>query len=128
MDLKIIPITISVRTSTVVINKVVVWVCNPETSRSLISVKQRPTSLNFHNKVTLDEVLFFNSIFNEDYMTFDIKSDIVYKSHVMSSVQSESSVETLMCTKTFAVRFVNSTDHVEVNCISSNFESLADIS
>lgn len=40
VDLKIVPVTITVRASTVVLDEVVVWVCDPEAGRSLICVEQ----------------------------------------------------------------------------------------
>ena len=103
MFLKIIPVAITIRTTTMVIHKVVVWVSDPEASRGLISVKKRPTTLSLHDKVTLNMVLLFNSIFNENDMTLNIISNIFDESHVMRSMKCECSVESLMSTETFAV-------------------------
>jgi len=36
--LEIIPVAVSVRTCSMVVNEVVVWICNPETARRSVSV------------------------------------------------------------------------------------------
>lgn len=110
-----------------VFNKVIVWVGDPETGGCLIRVKQRPTSLCHHDQVALNEVLLLNCIFDKDDMTLDIEGNIVQKTKVMSSMKSESPIEALMCSHTFAVRLVHGTNHVEMHCISSHLECLSNL-
>jgi hypothetical protein len=42
MFLKIVPVSISIRTGSVIIDEIIVWVCDPEACGSLVSVKQTP--------------------------------------------------------------------------------------
>ena len=86
-----------------IIYKIVVRVGDPEASRRLISVKQRPASFSHNDAVVMDQVLLFNSIFNEDYVTLDVVADVVDQAHVMGTVKSERTVETLVRTESFAV-------------------------
>lgn len=73
-------------------------------------------------------VLLFHCIFNEDDMTFDVVGNIVYQSHVVSSMKGECPIETRMSAKSFAVRLMNCTNHVEMDSISTDFEGLSDVS
>lgn len=126
--LQIIPVAVSVRASTVVLQEVIVWVCDPEACWSLIRVQKGPRSLGLHYQILVDIVLFLNCIFNENRVTLYIEAHILSQPQIMSSVKSESSVETLVGSKSSAVGLVNSANHVEMDCVPSNFESLADIS
>jgi len=110
-----------------ILDKVVVWIGDPDASRCLISVEQWPTPLCLHDKVLVDIVLLLDSIFNEDCMALHIIRNIVHETKVVSSMNSESSVETGMSSKSLAVRLVNSTNHMEMDSVSSDLESLSDI-
>jgi hypothetical protein len=103
MSLKIVPETISIRTSGSIINEDIVWMSNPEASRSLIRVQKTPRSLCLHNQITFDIVVGFNSIFNKDGVTFNFIGNVVFKSQVMSSVKCKGSIISLMGSKTFSV-------------------------
>jgi len=80
MNLEIIPKTVSVRASSMIANEVVVRVSDPEAGWSLISIKETPGSLSFHNKVSFYMIPPFDSIFNENGVTFCVEGKIVHKS------------------------------------------------
>jgi len=60
-------------------------------------------------------------------MALHIIRNIVHETKVVSSMNSESSVETGMSSESLAVRLVNSTNHMEMDSVSSDLESLSDI-
>lgn len=128
MDLQIIPIAITVGTTATILDKVVIRVSDPEASWCLIRIEQRPTSLSHDDAVMVYIVLLFNSILNENDVTFDVVSNIVDQPHIVCTVEGEGTIETLVGTETFAVRFVYCTDHMEVDGIATNLEGLTDVS
>jgi hypothetical protein len=65
-----------------------------------------------------------NSIFNENVVTHGTERNVVVNSQVSGSVNSNSSVETLMDSVLSDVRVMNSTNHVHVERISSKLEGL----
>jgi hypothetical protein len=75
--LKIIPYSISIRAADMVSYKMIVWMSNPETSRSLISVKNTPGSLDGNNQVVPAVVILFNGIFDKDVVTLSLVNHIV---------------------------------------------------
>jgi hypothetical protein len=103
VNLKIIPITVSIRATTPVIIKVVIWTCDPVASWRLIRIEQGPTSLGHNDTVMLDYVLLLDCVFYKDDMTLDVIANIVDESQIMSAMKRESSIEALMRAKTFAV-------------------------
>jgi len=109
-----------------VVQEVVVWTSDPDASRCLISVEKRPTSFGHDNEIVCDVILLLNSILNEDVVTLGVVNHIVRNPQVVSSMHCESSIERSVGCETFAVRFVHSSNHVEMNGISANFESLTD--
>jgi len=127
MRLKIIPETISIRTSGMIVNENITWMSDPEASRSLIGIQKTHRSHSLHDEVIFDVVVGFNSILNEDGMTLNFISNIVFNSQVMSSVKGKQSIVSLMGCQTLSIRVVNCTDHVEMDSISSNFESLSSV-
>jgi len=64
----------------VVSSEVVVWVCDPETGWSLISIEQAHGSLGHHDQVVVNLVVPFNSIFNENVMSHDIVHHVLFNS------------------------------------------------
>ena len=80
MNLQVEPIAVPVRTSCVVFCEVVVWICNPERSRCLVCIEQRPRSLSLHYQVSVDLVVSFDSILDEDVVSLHIINDIVCQS------------------------------------------------
>lgn len=110
-----------------VVNEVVVWMGNPEAAWCLICVQKTPGSLGLHNQVLGDVVLGLNSVFNENGVALNFVSNVAFESQVMSSMDCESSVEALMDSDLFDVGFVDCTDHMEMDSISSQFEGLANI-
>jgi hypothetical protein len=66
MYLKIEPKTIAVRASRTIVYNCVIWVGDPETSWSLIAIQNTPRPVRFNDKVSVDNILGFNSIFKEN--------------------------------------------------------------
>jgi len=86
-----------------VIDEDVVWMSDPEASWGLISIQKTPGSLSLNDQIVFDVVVSLNGIFNEDGVTFNFISNVVFKSQVMSSVKCESSVITLMSSESLGV-------------------------
>jgi mannitol/fructose-specific phosphotransferase system IIA component len=119
MNLEIIPIGISVGTTASVADEVVEWMSDPEAGWTLISVEETPRSLGLDDTVLLDVVLGLNCILNEHSMALDLIGNVLLESQVMSTMDSESSVETLMNRNTSGIGFVDGTNHVEMDSVSS---------
>jgi hypothetical protein len=111
-----------------IIEDMVVWMSDPETSRGLICVQQTPGSLYLHDKISFAIVVCLNSILDKEDVTFAFVNNIVCQSQVVSSVHCECSIVTLMNGITVRIRVMNGTNHVEMDSISSKFECLTDIS
>jgi len=107
-----------------IIEDVVVWMSDPETSRRLICVQQTPGSLDLHDEISFAIVVCLNSILDKEDVTFAFVYNIVGKSQVVSSVHCECSVVTLMNGITMCIRVMNGTNHVEMDGVSSKFECL----
>jgi hypothetical protein len=86
MDLQVIPETIAVRATDSVLDKVIVWLSDPEGRRSLVSVKARPAAFHHHDQVAVQVVLFLNGILNEDVVTLDIVDNVVCHSQVIRTM------------------------------------------
>lgn len=96
MSLKIIPESISVRSSSVVSNEYVIWMSDPEACGSLICVQKTPRSNGLDDQIFFNVVVSLNGIFNEDSVALDLVSNVVFESQVMGSVEGESSIISLM--------------------------------
>jgi hypothetical protein len=127
MNLEIIPIGISVRSTDSVLNEGVVRGSDPETSWGLISVQSRPRSLDLDDTVSNQLILLLNGILNEDVVTLDRVTNVVHNSHVVSTMESKGSVETGVNSIALGVRVVYGTNHVEMYSVSTDFETLSDI-
>jgi len=125
--LSVEPVTVTVRTCSVVSDKDVVWVSDPETGRRLICVEQAPRTSGTHDQIVLDDVLCLNSILNEDVMAHSVVNNIVFNCEVRHGVDSDSSVVSLMDGVTLDQRLGNSADDVEVDRVSSQLECLTNI-
>lgn len=75
--LEIIPDTVPIRSTDMVSNEMVVWMSNPEPSRSLISVQNTPRSCHRDKQVVLAVVVGLNSILYEDIVTLSFVNHIV---------------------------------------------------
>lgn len=60
-------------------------------------------------------------------MTLYVIGNVVNQAEVVGAVQREGAIEAAVSTQSLAVRFMNCTNHVEVNSITTNFECLTDI-
>ena len=76
MFLKIIPVAVAIRATTMVVDEVVVWIGDPEASWGLISVEQAVGSTSIDDQIVLDQVLGLNSILDEDGVTHGLISNI----------------------------------------------------
>ena len=100
---------------------------NPETCRSLVSVKKTKRRPRHDDQVTIDDVISLNRIFNEDRMAHSIVNYVVYYVEILDGVNSHCAIVSLMDRITLHQRLRDSTDDVEMNRISAEFESLANI-
>lgn len=66
-----------------VVDKVVVWIGNPEAGWSQIVIKKRPTFFSFHDQVALNMIFLFDCIRDEDNVALDIICDVINQSHLM---------------------------------------------
>jgi len=76
MLLKIVPVSVSVRTGCMVIDEVIVWIRDPEACWSLVGIEQTPRSLCHRDEISGDIVVSFNTILDEDIVTHGIVNNI----------------------------------------------------
>jgi hypothetical protein len=79
------------------------------------------------NQVMVNYILCLDSIFNEDGMTHSIVDDVVHDVEVADSMDSHCSVVSLVDCITFYERFGNCSNNMEMDWVSAEFESLADV-
>lgn len=79
-----------------VVSKVVVWIGDPEGGWRLISIEQRPRPLRLHDQVPVYLVVSFDSVLDEDVVSFHVVDHIVSQSQVGRAVESEGSVESFV--------------------------------
>jgi hypothetical protein len=125
--LSVEPVTVTVRTCSVVSDKDVVWVSDPETGRRLICVEQAIRTFGSHDQIVLDDVLSLDSILKEDVMAHSVVNNIVFNCEVRHGGDSDSSVVRLMDGVTLDQRLRNSADGVEVDWVSTKLECLTNI-
>lgn len=128
MDLQVVPEAISIRASNSIFDEAVVWLCDPESCRRLISVETRPTAFDHDNAIAVHVVLLLNRILDEDVVALCVVDNVVHDTHVVGAVQSISAVEALMCRTAVDVGLVDCTDLMEMHCIATDLEALANIS
>ena len=93
MCLEVIPVSISIRASSMVSDEVIIRVCDPETSGSLIGVEQAPRSFGHHDKVSFNMVPPLDTVLDEDSVSFGVVGDIPDDSQIFCSVNGKSSVK-----------------------------------
>jgi len=118
-QLGVIPVTIAIRTSSVVISELVIRMSNPEGGRSLISIDKGEGGLSLDDQVAIDQTLGLSSILDEDGMTYGVVSHIVLYLEVVYSVESNCTIVGLMNGIVASVGLVYSTDHVEMNRVAT---------
>ena len=126
-DLKIAPVAISIGACSVVISDNVIWVCDPDASRSLISVEKTPGTTHVNDQIVLNQVLRLSSIFNEDSVAHRVISYVVLDSEVVDTVNCDCTVEGVMDGIISHIRRVHCANHMEVNRVATKDEGLADI-
>ena len=105
----------------------VVRVGDPETGGGLICVQQRECCSRGDNQVAVDYILGLGRIFNEDGVAHDIVCNVVEHIEVVDAVDGHSSVVGLMDRVAFNNRLSHTSDHVEMDWISTQLKSLAHI-
>lgn len=125
--LQVKPVAITVRASCSVVAELVIGVGNPETSWSLISIKKTPTALGLNDQVVLNQILGLCSILDEDAMAHSVVRYVVLDFEVVNSVDGDSTVVRLVDGIVAHVGLVHSSNHVEMDWISSQLEGLTDI-
>lgn len=113
------PITIIWATCSAITNEYVVWVSNPEATRSLVSIEQRKRWFGASNNIVLDQILCFCCIFNKNGVTHHIPVAIALHSQVFDSVDSCATIVASHDCIVSHIWLVNSTNHMEVNWIFS---------
>ena len=76
----------------------------------------------------LNQVLGFSSIFNEEGMSHRVEGEVIDDPQVVHSMYGHCSVVTMMNRVMSRIRFVHSSNHVEVDRVAPELESLANIS
>ena len=79
------------------------------------------------NQVMINYILCLDSIFNEDGVTHSVVNDVVHDVEVADSMDSHCSVVSLVDCITFYERFRNCSYNMEMDWISAEFESLANV-
>jgi len=125
--LQVKPEAVTVRASCSVIFELVIGVGNPETSWSLISIKKTPTALGLDDEIILNQILGLCSILDEDRMAHSVVRYVVLDLEVVNSVESDGTVVRLVDGIIAHVGLVHSSNHVEMDWISSQLEGLSDI-
>ena len=111
-----------------VVSDNVVRVSDPEACWGLVSIEDTPGSLGEDRQIAVEEVLRFNSVFNEEGVTHHIVSHIVKNSQILYSVDGQCSVVRTVEGVSTDIRIHDSSNLMEMNRVSSNLESLSDIS
>lgn len=127
MLLHIEPISIGISSSNCVVGENIVWVSNPEATWALISVEQTHRLLDLDCQVVVINVLGLCGIFYKESVAHRIKRYIVGHSKVVNSVSCHSAIVSLVNGVASNVGFVDSTDHVEMDWVTTKFESLTHI-
>ena len=73
---QIIPEPVVFATCTVIPDQDIVRIRQPEASRGRVSIEQGEGGLCFDDKIVLDAILCFNTIFNENRVTFRVVIDV----------------------------------------------------
>jgi len=94
--LQIVPVGVAVRAASVVAPNNVVGVGDPDRCRGLISVEKRPGATHIEDQIVFDQVLAFDSIFNEDGVTHGVVGNVVLDTKVVNTVNCHSTVEGVM--------------------------------
>lgn len=125
MHLGVIPVTVSVGSSSVVASHDVVGVSDPDASWGLIGVEQTPGTSCVDNQIVLNEILGLSSILNEDSVAHVLVCDVVLDSEVVHTMNRHSSVVCLPDGIVSHIGVMNSTNHMEMDWVATQFEGLA---
>jgi hypothetical protein len=125
--LKVDPETISIRPSGVIASENIVRMSDPETSRRLISVEERPTTLCLNNQVILDQILSLSSVFNKDSVAHGIVGNVIDDLEIVHSMESDGTIVSLMDSVIPGIGLVNCSNHMEMNGVATQLESLTHI-
>jgi len=128
MSSQIEPETVSFGTSTNVVSPDIVGVGDPETSGGLIGVQERFRGSGVDDEVVFDDVVGFNTIFNEDSVSLNPVSNVLLDSQEVDTVDSDGSVVGVMDGVTNNKRLNDVTDQMVMDGISTQIVSLTGLS
>lgn len=126
--LSIVPVPIAIRTSSMIVSELVIGMSDPERSWSLIGVDKGEGGFSLHDQISVNEALGLSSIFNEDSVSHGVESHISDDTEVVNSMDSDGTVVSLVDGIASHVRLVDSSNHVEMKRVASQFEGLTYIS
>jgi hypothetical protein len=111
----------------VVSSEDVIRMSDPEASWCHVSVKKTERSMNLDNEIVLDQVLCLCCIFNKEGVSHCVVSEVLLNSEVVYSVESNGSVISSGNGVPNNVGVVHSSNHMEMDGVSTELESLTDI-
>ena len=111
-----------------VANEVVVWMLDPERSRSLVRDQQAPRPSGVNDKVVLDQVVSLDSIFNENAMSQLFVDDVVHEGQLVDCMDRDASVVALVDCHILDVRAIDVTCEMVMQWVSPELECLTDVS
>jgi hypothetical protein len=125
--LSVIPITVSVRTCSMVASDYVIWMGDPNTSWRLICVQKTHRSSSINNQIVLDQILCLSGILNKDGVAQVLVSHIVLDLQVVYSMNGHSSVVSLPDSIVSDIGLVDCSNHMEMDWVSSKLEGLTHV-
>ena len=102
-------------------------VSDPERRGSLIDDQKTPGLSGVHDKIVLDRVVGFSSIFNKYCVPHGFVDHIVLEFQVVDAVDGDASIEGLVNSVLSDVGTIHITGHVEMNRVPTQLESLSNI-
>jgi len=69
-------------------------------------------------------VISLDSVFNEESMSHSVVGNIIFNCKIVNSVCCDSSIVGVMNSVTNNIRFIDISNHVEVNWVATELESL----
>lgn len=116
-----------VRAGNMIVGKNVVGMSDPEAGGPSVCVQQTHRFFYINGKIVIVVVVGLNRILNKECVTHSVVRDIVFNSEIMNSVSCDSSIVSIMYCVSNHIGFVNITNHVEVNRVTTQLKCLTDI-
>jgi hypothetical protein len=124
MITKVEPEVTVVRSCGMVSDVDVVRICDPVRSRHLISVQHTEGRESTDSEIPENLVLGLNTVFHEVRVTSNVVRDILDDSEIMDTMHGDSSVVGVMNGVTLHVGLGDSSNHMEMDWISSHTRCL----